>query len=453
MASNFPNSIDAFVNPQYTKVDGVDYVKAEHINDLQDALKNVQLLIIGSGVSMNIGSNNYLPITADIKSSLEILDGEVRLREDSFQSHIDAVMPTDLFQHHANVVEVTSIGNMSGDRLQWVLEDFQNNIDMIMSGGIVNAYTLDDRYILSGGPAEVTGTLQVNGDTALQSNVDLGSSISHTVTASGDLKVGRDIDVYGKANFRGDILIPDVSRIGASTNSEYTHLAFTADKVALKSFKDIEFQLDSDDAIDGTSMEAGFNVLNGSGDTVFSLMENGQLAVQTKVSTTILEGSSHLSIGASEKNRIEHNKMSVDSSDLVLQIDADNSSVNDYFAVTQDGDTGSLDSSEDLLLKVTDSKFIAGQHVLKRNVSEAGYFGIKFYSENAGGRHQGYGVNFKTRMMSIPSSIVLNVSTGKSENFGNLVVSDINEYGFFVECESLEVGNCEVKGTYETVGN
>ena len=34
MASNFPNAIDAFVNPQYTKANGVDYVKAEHVNDI-----------------------------------------------------------------------------------------------------------------------------------------------------------------------------------------------------------------------------------------------------------------------------------------------------------------------------------------------------------------------------------------------------------------------------------
>ena len=68
--------------------------KAEHINDLQDSVRNIQLSIIGSGLSMGFASNNYVPPTADIKSAIEILDGEVKQREDDLENHLNASMPT-----------------------------------------------------------------------------------------------------------------------------------------------------------------------------------------------------------------------------------------------------------------------------------------------------------------------------------------------------------------------
>lgn len=453
MASNFPNAVDSFINPQFTKVNGVDFVKAEHINDLQDAVRNVQLSIIGNGLSLNIASNNYVPPTADLKSAIEILDGEVKQREDDLQIHLDASMPTDSTQHHANVIEVTTIGNLSSNRLQWALEEHQNDIDRIMTGGYVEGITLDDRYLLSSGPATVTGDFTVEGLFTAEGNVLLGQSLSDTITASGDVSVGRDFTVAGDSEFMGDVMLPDVSKLGASSNIQYSHLAFGADHVAVRSIKDIELQLDTDDSIDGASETGELRVLSGNSTTIFSLLENGQLTVSTKVSTTILEGTSHVEFGSGETGRLENDLLATDRTNFVIQVDRNNNSINDYFAVTRDGDNGALDNATDILLKAKDTEFIAGNHVLKRGTPERGYFGIKFYSDNAGGRFQGHGVNFKARMLTAPSSVTLNVDGVRSSNYNNLSITDLNEHGFFVECDSVAVGHCEVKGTYETVGN
>lgn len=453
MASNFPNAVDSFINPQYQKVNGVDYVKAEHINDLQDAVKNIQLTIIGSGLSPNFSSNNYVPLSADFKTAIEILDGELYQRELAFQAHLDAVMPTDPFQHHANVIQVTPIGNLSSDRVQWALEELQQNIDMIMIGGYVEGISLDDRYLKTFGDNTCAGNFSVNGLFKAKGNVELGQNNSHTVTTSGNTTIGGNLSVVGSSEFLGDIKLPDVSKIGATSNTLYSHLAFYTDRVALHSIKDIELKLDSNDAIDGNSEEAQLKVLNGAGSTIFSLLENGQLTVTTKVSTTILNADSHIEVGSGTPARIENDLFSTQAGNLVLQVDSGNASINNYLAVTENGDTGALNTSTSILLKAMSGQFIAGNHTLRRNVQEKGYFGIKFYSDNAGGRFQGYGVNFKATMMTVPSSVTLSVKAGSSVNYNNLSITDIDQYGFFVQCDSNAIGNVQVIGTYETVGN
>jgi hypothetical protein len=453
MASNFPNTTDSFINPQYTKVNGVDYVKAEHINDLQDAVKNVQLIIIGSGLSMAIASNFYVPANADIKTAIEILDATVKDRENEFQAHLAAVMPNDPIQHHSNVVEVTPIGNLSSNQVQWALEELQVDIDNIMSGGLVESVTLDNRYILANGPAIVTGTLTSQGDFSAQSNVTLGYNTSHSVITSGDLTVGRDLYAAGTSDLLGDIRMGDASRIGLLSEIGYSHVKFDVDKVSIFSLKDIEFMIDSNDAIDGVAEEATFAVKNGANSTIFSLGENGWLNVQTKVATTVFEASSFLEVGSSAKTKLDYTKMAADNSSFLIQVDSQNASPNDYFAATQNGDNGATDNSTDILMKASEDKFIAGSHVQKRGVPEIGYFGIKDYSDNAGGRLKGYGVNFKSKMLTSPSSVTLNVDAVKSSNYNNLSITDLNEYGFFLEADSLAIGHWEVKGTYETVGN
>jgi hypothetical protein len=453
MASNFPNTTDSFINPQYTKVNGVDYVKAEHINDLQDAVRNVQLTIIGSGVSMGIASNNYIPATADIKSALEILDGVVKSRESEFQTHINAVMPTDPIQHHANVLGVTPIGNLSSNQVQWALEELQSDIDAIMSGGYVESITLDDRYVVSGGAAIISGTLTSQGDFVAQSNVTLGLNASHMVNTAGDLSVGRNLSVTGTTDLLSDVRIQDEGRVGLLTALEYSHIRFGLDKLTVSSLKDIEFRLDSNDAIDGFSEEATMAVINGAGSTVFSLGENGWLNVQTKVASSILEADSHLEVGSSEKTKLEFSKLEVENTSFLVQVDSGSLSINDYFVATQNGDLGATDTSVDILIKAKENEIIAGNHVLKRGVQEIGYFGIKDYSVNAGGIFKGYGINFKSKMLTVPSSVTLNVDTVKSYNYNNLSITDLNEYGFFLEADSIAVGHWEAKGTYETVGN
>lgn len=453
MASNFPNAVDSFINPQYQKVNGLDYVKAEHVNDLQDAVKNIQLLLIGSGLSMNIASNNYVPPTADIKTALEILDGEVHQRELDFQNHIDSVMPTDPFQHHSNVIQVTPIGNLSADRLQWALEELQQNIDMIMSGGYVESITLDDRYLKTFGNNIVDGTFHVNGEFSTGGNSQLGNSTVHTTATGGDLTVGQNLTVLGTTNFLGDVKLPDIGKLGASSNINYSHLSFEADKVAIRSIKDIELRLDTNDSIDALSEIAEFRVKDGANATIFSLMEDGMLTVLNKISTAILAPSSHIEIGSGATARIESDLFATKDNSLVLQIDSANTQVGGFFAITENGDSGALDTSTRILLKAKDDSFIAGNHVLKRGVPETGYFGLKFWSDNAGGKYQGVGVNFKSKTLTAPSSVVLNVDGLKSSNYNNLAITDINEYGFFFECDSVAVGEVEIKGTYETVGN
>jgi hypothetical protein len=453
MASNFPNAVDSFINPQYTKVNGVDFVKAEHVNDLQDAVKNVQLSIIGSGLNIGFGSNNYVPANADIKTAVEILDGVVFDRETEHTAHLNANMPTDPFQHHSNVIQVTSIGNLNSTRLQYALEEHQSDIDNIMTGGSVESISLDDRYILAGGPAVVTGSMSVQGDFEALSNVTLGSTLSHTVDISGDLTVGRNLHVLGDSLFGSDIKMPDISKLGPVSNIQYSHLAFGADFVNLHSVKDIEFKIDSNDPVDGLSENAEFRIINGVSTVVMNLSEAGVMNVAASVSSSELNASTKVEIGSSEPATIQNNSLSAESSSFLLQVDSDNDSANDWFAATQNGDNASLDNSTDILIKAKEDEFIAGNHVLKRSVPETGYFGLKFYSDNAGGRFQGQGVNFKSKMLTAPSSVTLNINLGLSTNYNNTSITDLNEYGFFVECDSLAIGNCELKGTYETVGN
>jgi hypothetical protein len=453
MASNFPNAVDSFINPQYQKVNGLDYVKAEHINDLQDAVKNLQLILIGSGLSMNIASNHYVPPSADVKTAIEILDGEIYQRELDFQNHIDSVMPTDPFQHHANVIEVTPIGNLSSDRLQWALEELQQNVDMIMSGGYVESITLDDRYLKTFGNNTVDGNFHVNGLFSTGSNTQLGNSTVHTTSTGGDLEVGQNLTVAGTTHFLGDVKLPDISKLGAASNINYSHLSFESDKVAIRSIKDIELRLDSNDSIDGLSEASEFRVKDGANTTILSLLEDGSLSVMNKISTAILAPSSHIEIGSGATARIESDLFATKDANLIVQIDSNNLSINNFFAVTSNGDSGLLDTSTRILLKAKEDSFIAGNQILKRGVAETGYFGIKFYSDNAGGKFQGVGVNFKSKMLNAPSSVTLNVDGLKSSNYNNLSITDVNEYGFFFECDSTAVGQVEVKGRYETVGN
>lgn len=453
MASNFPNTVDSFINPQYTKVNGVDYVKAEHINDIQDALRNVQLSIIGNGVSLNIASNNYIPVNAAVKTAIEIFDAEIKNREEEFLNHRDSVLATDAFQHHSNVVRVTPIGNLSSERLQTALEELQADIDAIMAGGYVESISLDDRYILKGGPAIVTGTMEVMQDFKANSHVTLGSTGSHTTTITGSLNVGNGAVIVGDAEIRGNLVIPTTSKIGASGNTEYTNIMFAPDKVTIKSQKDIEFVIDSDDATDGLSQVAALRVKDGSNSEIFSLTEGGYLTVSTKVLSSLLEASSHLSVGGSQKTRYEASKIVAQPASIIVQLDADSTQDNEFYAITKNGDLADNDASQSIVMKVDNSKIITGNHVLKRGVQEKGYFGLKYYSDNAGGRFYGIGVNFKSKLQATPSSVTLTIDTDASENYNNVSITDINEYGFFVECDSLRVGNVELKGTYETVGN
>lgn len=453
MASNFPSSIDSFINPVYTKVNGVDYVKAEHVNDLQDAVRNIETVIVGSGLNMAIGSNNYVPENASVKSAIEILDGSVKQRQNSFEDHINAVMATDPIQHHANVIQVTPIGNLSSQRVQQALEEHQVDINSIMSGGYVEGVTLDDRYILKNGPALITGTLTVQNTVTGLQNASFGTSLTHVLSCSGDLNIARNGLFGGELEIGGDLTIPASSKIGAKDSSQYTNISFSNNGVDFKSIKDFIFSIDSDDAVDGEANEGKFEIRGGLGTPVFSVSEDGIVSVLSKISASFSELGSHLTVGSSSKTRIEQAKMDVDNNQYLIRLDSDSNASDEALIVTKDGDLGASDSSGAIILKASSDKVIAGNPVLKRGVQEKGYFGIKFYSDNAGGKFHGVGVNFKTTMLAAPSSVSLSIDPQKSSNFNNVTVTDLNEYGFFVECDSLAVGHVELIGTYETVGN
>lgn len=453
MASNFPASIDPFINPVYTKVNGVDYVKAEHVNDLQDAVRNIEICIAGAGLNMGIASNNYIPESSSVKNALEILDGALKLRQDAFELHVASVMPTDPFQHHGNVIQVTSIGNLSSTRVQQALEELQVDIDSIMTGGFVEGNTLDNRYILKSGPALITGTLTVqNKITGLQ-DAEFGTSISHTLTASGSMIVGKDLTLGGALTLGGNITLPNVSKIGAKDFLEYTNISFVNSGMQIKTINDLVITLDADDATDGLATTSNFIIQNGLGSTVLSVDEDGILSVAAKIATLFADLDSHLLVGSSSKTRIEHDKLDVPAASFLIKLDSDNNEIGSTFVVTKDGDLGASDTSTNILLKATSNQIIAGNHVLTRGVPEVGYFGMKFHSDNAGGKFHGIGVNFKSKMLTAPSSVTLSIDPTKSSNYNNVTITDITPYGFFVECDSITIGHVELKGTYTTIGN
>lgn len=453
MASTFPNAIDPFINPIYTKTDGIDYVKAAHVNDIQDAVRNIQMVIAGAGLGLNVSSNNYIPTSASVKTSLEILDGVVKQREDDFLFHLNAVMPTDPFQHHANVIQVTSIGNLNSTRVQQALEEHQVDIDAIMSGGYVEGFTLDDRYILKSGSALITGSLTVQNDVTGLQNAFFGTSLSHQIIGSGSMTLGKDLLVNGASEFGGDITVANTTKIGAKDHFIHTNLTFHNGGVELNSYKDIVFTIDSDDAIDGAAESASFIVKNGIGNTVLSVDEDGILFALSKIVGSFSELDSHLMVGSLQKTRLEHDSLQVEGGNFTIKLDSDSNNINSTLIVTKDGDLGTTDTSTNIILKASESQLIAGSKVQTRGVPEVGYFGIKFYSDNAGGKFHGYGVNFKSKMLTIPSSVSLTIDPTKSWNYNNVTITDLNEYGFFFECDSLTVGEVVLKGTYTTVGN
>jgi hypothetical protein len=444
MASTFPESIDPFINPTYTKVNGLDYVKAEHINDLQDAVRNIEIVITGAGLSMEISSNNYVPEDSSVKSSIEILDGAIKQRQTAFEEHMDFVMPTDPFQHHANVVQVTSIGNLSATRGQSAFEEHQGDIDSIMSGGYVEGATLDDRYILK------TGDVTVEQDFIALQDVYLGTSTTHQVEIAGDVSIGNDLVVSGTAQIDGDITLSNVAKIGAVDFFEYTNIGFLATGIHLKSLKDFIFTLDADDAVDALSTIAKFEIQNGIGNPIFSVDEDGIISATGLISGTISEFSSYTAVGTT---RLEQGTLVVEDDTFLIKLDSNDNDAISALIVTRDNDAGTLETSTDLILKVDEARIIAGNKIQKRTIPEVGYFGMKFYSDNAGGKFQGIGVNFKSKMMTVPSSITLSINPLGSSNYNNVSITDITEYGFFVECDAIAIGHVELKGTYTTVGN
>jgi hypothetical protein len=281
----------------------------------------------------------------------------------------------------------------------------------------------------------------------------MGTSLTHTVDISGNVNIGKNLLVSGLSEFSGNITIPDVSKIGSKNFFEYTNLSFESGGIQLKSFKDIVLTLDADDAIDAESTLSSFIIKNGSNLTVASISESGTFFVSSEIIAPNIQLDSHLVVGSSNTSRLEEDKLEVQNSNFTIKLDSNNNDPLSALIVTRDGDLGTSDLSTNIILKASSTQIIAGSKVQTRGVAEVGYFGIKFYSDNAGGKFQGVGVNFKSKMLNAPSSITLSIDPLNSSNYNNVTITDVNEYGFFVECDSITLGHVVLKGTYTTVGN
>jgi len=450
MASLFPNSVDTFANPIYTKVDGIDVVQAVHVNDLQDAVRSTQQTLI-SGSPIIFNSTFYIADSLSIKDCLEVLDTSLYSLSEAFVFHREAALVSDPAQHHANTIEIDPIGNLQSSRVQPAIYELQSEIDNILGVGTTSpAASLDARYVMKSGsqsmqgPLEILSSLQVGGSTVL------GQETSDTHNWTGSFSISGNVNLNGPINTSENITIPYGKKIAAFENPAFAYLLFDEDKIELFSQKDIIFRIDSDDAIDAISQNAHFIIKDGLNQQIFELSEQGNLSVQSQVSSTVLEATNLVKIG--EETLITSNSLSARSSSYQVQLDKENTEATARFFITNKGDTGANINSPNMLLNIDHtSRMTTGVHVLKGGVQEIGYFGHKTFSNNAGGVFYGFSVNFKHELTNAPASIVLTLS--ETVNAQNISVTDITKYGFFIEFDSVAVGATKILGTYQTIGN
>lgn len=450
MASLFPTSIDTFTNPVYTKINGEDVVSAAHVNDLQDAARAVQEVLAGAGKPLDMSSNRFIADNSSFKTMVEAIDAGAGVISDDLILHKTLVSLTDPTQHHANVIDVTAIGNLSSDRLQNALVEHQSDIDAIMIGGSVEGISLDNRYLLITGAQTLQGPVTITTDLTVEGDTTLGNALGDTVVIAGDLTVNGIIDLTGAITLSSDLLLQVGQKIAEEGSTDSSYVLFGADKLEFYSHKDFIFRLDSDDATDGNADDGVFEIRNGLDAVIFSVDEVGDLVTSGTFSSGDVSISNQLSIGTTD---ITEDKLDLDSDQFHIQLDRLNGSLTGRFFITMDGDTGSNLASPDLLINIDeDSVLTTGLHILKSGIQETGYFGLKILSDNAGGVFFGSGVNFKHQLTNAPSSVTLTPDAA-SINHSNLSVVDINQYGFFFEFDTPAVGAAKVFGTYTTVGN
>jgi len=450
MASLFPSGIDTFTNPVYSKVDGEDVVNAAHVNDLQDAVRSIQEVVAGAGKTLDMTSNRYIADDSSFKAMVEALDAGTGSVSDVLAEHMTLALLTDAAQHHANVIDVTSLGNLSSSRVQPALEEHQSDIDAIMSGGTVEGNTLDDRYVLKAGAQEMQGPLTITDALIVNGNVLLGDAAGDTVGVADVLTVGGTLEVGDTTTLNEDLLVQVDKKIAEAGATDASYILFGSDKLEFYSHKDIVFRLDADDATDGLSDAGQFLLMNGLNAQILSVDETGNLVLAGDIASANSVTANTITIGDLD---ITSGKLDFTSDSLHIQLDKGDGSAAGRFFITMDGDTGSNLASPDLLINVDEtSTLVTGIHKLKSGIQETGYFGLRIMSANAGGEFHGAGINFKTVLTNAPSSVTLSVDAG-SVNHSNLSVVDMNQYGFFFEFDTPAVGAAKVFGTYTTVGN
>lgn len=450
MASNFPTGIDTFTNPVYTKIDGSDVVSAAHVNDLQDAIRAVQEVVAGAGKVLDFASNNYIADDSSFKTALEALDAGIGSAAADLAQHIAYVLVTDPVQHHANVIDVTAIGNLSSTRVQTALVEHQADIDNIMSGGLVEGVTLDTRYLLVAGAQSIQGPLTITDSLIVEGNTTLGNAGGDTVTVADAMTVGGALDIVGVVTTDDNILVQAGKKIAEEGETDASYILFGSDKLEFYTHKDFIIRLDADDATDGNSDAGVFEIRNGLDALVLSVDEAGNLISSADLSAVNMNVATTVSVGTTD---ITVAKVDMDSDELHIQLDRLDGSATGRFFVTMDGDTGANLASVDLLMNVDEtSTLVTGIHKLKSGIQETGYFGLRVDSDNAGGVFHGAGVNFKHELTNSPSSVTL-TPDGGSINYSNLSVVDMSQYGFFFEFDTPATGAAKVFGTYTTVGN
>ena len=450
MASNFPTSIDTFTNPVFTKVNGVDVVNASHVNDLQDAIRSVQEVVAGTGKPLDMDSNNFIADNTSFKVMVEALDSALGGIGDGLAEHKAFVLITDPTQHHSNVIEVTAIGNLSSSRVQTALEEHQVDIDNMMSGGLVEGATLDDRYVPKAGAQSMQGPLTITEDLIVNGDTTLGDALGDTVVVFDAMTVGGALDVVGDVTVDADILVQAGQKIAEEGATSDSYIMFGADKIEVYTHKDFIVRLDADDATDGQADDGEFQIRNGLDALVLSVDESGNVVSSGDVMADTVTITTNAAVGSMI---LTDDKFDLTMNELHLQLDSGNGAIGERFFITMNGDTGANLASADLLMNLDEnSTLIAGVHVLKSGVQETGYFGLKVLSSNAGGEFHGMGVNFKHQLTNSPSSVTLTPDVG-SINHSNLSVTDMNQYGFFFEFDTPAVGATKVFGTYTTIGN
>lgn len=453
MATSYPTTIDSFLNPVSTKVNGQDYVKAEHINDVQDSIRAMQISLIGSGVSVNFGSNYFVPGAVSFKSAIEILDSSLEGVREELETHTTLSMITDSPQHHANVLEFSSgsgavLADITPKRVQTALEVIRQEINQMLAGGYVRGQSLSDLYILKSGPAVVTGTMEVQGDFQADSNVQLGSSTTHSTLASGDLQVGRNFEVIGDSILRGDIELSSAVKIGLEGSLGYGFLSFDNLEARLQSLNDIVLKLDSNGLVDGLNQTSQLKVLDSVDQVAFSVNELGEGLLKSSLLTGRGFFNQDLNIGSSNQTVISSDSLETSENEMRILLDKGSIASGAKLTISRDGYTGSSVSNDNVMMQATESELYSGTTVLKPNLKENGTFALKFQSNNPGGEFQGYWVPFRQKKMNIPS-VNITLNTADSVNVGTVQVGSINQYGFFVECDSVTAGMVYMFGTYE----
>jgi hypothetical protein len=450
MASLFPSSVDTFANPIYTKVDGIDVVQAIHVNDLQDAVRATQRVLI-TGSTIVFANTFYIANATSLKTCLEVLDSSLFALSESFNFHREAALVSDPSQHHANVIEIDPIGNLQSSRVQPAIYELQSDIDNILGvGSLSPSASLDSRYLMKSGAQSMQGPLTITDSVIVQKSTTFGEELTDSHNWTGAFDLTGDLSLHGTLAVDNNITIPYGKKIASAAALNSSYLLLDQTKVELFSKKDIIFKIDSDDSTDQASEAASLIVKDGLNQNILELTEQGNLSIASQISGTILEATNLVKIG--DETLIGHDSISAKTNNYQIQLDKENTQSAARFFITAKGDTGNNLASSNLLLNLDgNSNLVTGVHILKSGIQETGYFGHKTYSNNAGGVFFGFGVNFKHELANAPASIVLTLS--QSVNAQNISITNITKYGFFIEFDSVAVGACKVVGTYQTIGN